>query len=80
MRTKARLCAAVAPAIRPCFGQCLPTHPLRTHAHVHTYTCRFHFPAAIFDEAHKLKGRASSTRAAAMRLDIGWKLLLTGVY
>ncbi len=39
---------------------------------------RIPFSAAIFDEAHKLKAAGSSTRKAAMRLDIKWKLLLTG--
>jgi SNF2 family DNA or RNA helicase len=41
--------------------------------------CRIRFSAAVFDEAHKLKGAGSSTRAAAMSLDVTWKLLLTGV-
>ncbi len=32
----------------------------------------------VFDEAHKLKGANSSTRAAAQQLDASWRLLLTG--
>ncbi len=34
--------------------------------------------AAVFDEAHRLKGINSSTRAAVEELDIDWMLLLTG--
>ncbi|KAG2455048.1 hypothetical protein HYH02_000873 [Chlamydomonas schloesseri] len=34
--------------------------------------------AAVFDEAHKLKGINSSTRATVQELDIRWLLLLTG--
>ncbi|KAG2440284.1 hypothetical protein HXX76_004395 [Chlamydomonas incerta] len=34
--------------------------------------------AAVFDEAHKLKGLNSSTRATVEELDIRWLLLLTG--
>ncbi|KAJ9516015.1 hypothetical protein QJQ45_024466, partial [Haematococcus lacustris] len=40
--------------------------------------CKIPFSAAVFDEAHKLKGATSSTRAAAMALRTGWTLLLTG--
>ena len=36
------------------------------------------FAAAVFDEAHKLKGLNSATRGAVQELDIEWKLLLTG--
>ncbi len=35
--------------------------------------------AAVFDEAHKLKGINSSTRATVADMDIAWLLLLTGV-
>ncbi|KXZ48712.1 hypothetical protein GPECTOR_26g615 [Gonium pectorale] len=34
--------------------------------------------AAVFDEAHRLKGINSSTRATVLELDIDWLLLLTG--
>ncbi|EFJ48862.1 hypothetical protein VOLCADRAFT_117484, partial [Volvox carteri f. nagariensis] len=36
--------------------------------------------AAVFDEAHRLKGINSSTRAAVEDLDIDWLLLLTGTW
>jgi len=41
-------------------------------------SCSISFAAGVFDEAHKLKGASSSTRAAAQALDLDWKLLLTG--
>ncbi|GAX75745.1 hypothetical protein CEUSTIGMA_g3188.t1 [Chlamydomonas eustigma] len=42
------------------------------------FFCRFRFAAAVFDEAHKLKGISSATRSAVEDLNIDWKLLLTG--
>ncbi|KAG1680184.1 hypothetical protein FOA52_000297 [Chlamydomonas sp. UWO 241] len=39
---------------------------------------KFVFAAGVFDEAHKLKGINSSTRAAVQELSVAWKLLLTG--
>ena len=45
-----------------------PTAPFGVHR----------FAAAVFDEAHKLKGINSATRAAVQELNIEWKLLLTG--
>ena len=45
-----------------------PTAPFNAHR----------FAAAVFDEAHKLKGINSATRAAVQELNIEWKLLLTG--
>lgn len=38
----------------------------------------FSWSAAVFDEAHRLKGLHSATRQAVEEMDIGWKLLLTG--
>ncbi len=38
----------------------------------------FSWSAAVFDEAHRLKGLNSATRQAVEEMDIGWKLLLTG--
>ena len=39
---------------------------------------KFTWQAAVFDEAHKLKGIESSTRQVVTELDIRWMLLLTG--
>ena len=37
-----------------------------------------HPQAAVLDEAHRLKGRTSATRAAIESLDVHWRLLLSG--
>lgn len=43
-----------------------------------TLLSRIQWAAAVFDEAHKLKGISSATRAAVKELNIDWMLLLTG--
>lgn len=36
------------------------------------------FEVGVFDEAHKLKGLKLQVRGVVVRLEIRWKLLLTG--